>query len=215
MKNTSKVFAFLLVALMAVMPSMSLALETQSDTDQCANIPGDQLTIPAKYYQTEGNCYISHVPGQPDTKNPDYCLNIEGIQTALPTVDHVRNDRGQCLVPVDVCPNLSGIQSSVPKNYALVDASCVYTIIKTEGSTEVQDVCKNIPGLQTSISDKYYQESGNCYIAHVPGQPDTRNPDYCLNIAGIQTYLPQGYTFRNDRGNCVMPVVPIVPTVRK
>ena len=188
-------------------PILSLAEEVAlTGPDQCANIADTQTVVPAKYYQSEGNCYIAHVNGQPDTKNPDYCLNIAGIQTALPTPDHFRNDRGNCLIPDDVCPNLVGIQGNVPKNYALLDGSCVYTIITgNEGRPIQSDVCKNIPALQTTVPDKYYQEEGNCYIAFVQGQPSTKNPDYCLNIAGIQTYLPQGYTFRNDRGNCTMP----------
>lgn len=210
MKKVSKIYSLLIVALFLVLPVLSFAEEPLTNSDQCANIAGTQLSVPSKYYQESGNCYIAHVNGQPDTKNPDYCLNIDGVQTALPTPDHFRNDRGNCVVPADVCPNLAGIQGNVPKNYALLDGSCVSTLRQpNEGGSvpTVVDMCLNIPSTQTSVPEKYYQESGNCYISFVQGQPSTKNPDYCLNIAGMQTYLPEGYTFRNDRGNCVMPTV--------
>lgn len=208
MKNISKIFTLALVISLLGSPVFSMAAEVvTTDSDQCINIPGDQSAVPAKYYQSEGNCYIAHVNGQPDRKDPDYCFNIPGIQTELPAETNFRNDRGNCVKLPDVCPNLAGDQFNVPKNYALLDGECVYTLInKNEIRPGVQDMCLNIPAVQSTVPEKYYQESGNCYIAHVNGQPDTKNPDYCLNIAGMQTYLPEGYTFRNDRGNCTMPI---------
>ncbi|HWA32372.1 MAG TPA: peptidoglycan-binding protein [Candidatus Paceibacterota bacterium] len=55
----------------------------------------------------------------------DLCPNIDGVQTSIPDGDQIVD--GQC-VPIttgDLCPNLDGVQTSVPDGYQLHDGQCV------------------------------------------------------------------------------------------
>jgi len=48
---------------------------------------------------------------------PDVCLNIDGIQTAIPA-GYVNDGKGGCYMEVvDVCTNISGIQADLPDGY--------------------------------------------------------------------------------------------------
>jgi LPXTG-motif cell wall-anchored protein len=51
----------------------------------------------------------------------DVCPNIDGMQTTVPEGYYI-NDDGDCVKdPVDVCPNIDGMQTTVPEGYYIDD----------------------------------------------------------------------------------------------
>ena len=99
-----------------------------------------------------------------------------------------------CAVPTnppvtDACPNLDGIQETVPDGYHLDDAGdCV--LDTPPGPT---DVCPNLDGDQAEVPDGYYiDDSGDC-VEETPG-----TTDMCPNIDGDQAEVPTGYHLEGD-----------------
>ncbi len=94
-----------------------------------------------------------------------------------------------CSTPVDVCPGLPGIQTSL--------SDC------TDGGGGL-DLCSNIPNVQSVVEPGYYKVpatpgvTGECF-------PIINQNDLCTNIAGVQTTVPAFHT--KD------PVTPGVPGV--
>jgi hypothetical protein len=84
--------------------------------------------------------------------------------------------------PIDVCPNLDGIQTTVPAGYTLVGGVCVPT------NTPPIDVCPNLDGIQTTVPAGYTLVGGVCLPTNTPPI------DVCPNLDGIQTTVPAGYT---------------------
>lgn len=72
----------------------------------------------------------------------DACTNIPALQLAVP--DGYVAISGVCQ-PIDVCPNLSGIQADVPLGMELT----------ADGSCQVIDVCMNIPDVQPAVPAGY------------------------------------------------------------
>jgi len=93
--------------------------------------------------------------------------------------------------PTDVCPNIEGIQTSVPEGDVVnADGDCV--------AAPPADVCPNIEGVQTSVPvGDIVDTNGNC----VP-QPTTTATDVCPNIDGAQATVPAG-DIVDASGNCV------------
>ncbi len=102
--------------------------------------------------------------------------------------------QGSTPPPVDLCPNIEGIQTEIPAGMELnEDGNCVPV-------TPPADLCPNIEGIQTEIpAGMELNEDGNCV-------PVTPPADLCPNIEGIQTEIPAGMELNED-GNCV-PVTP-------
>ena len=99
--------------------------------------------------------------------------------------------------PTDECPNIAGLQTSVPAGM-VKDASgnCVTP------PPPPTDECPNIAGLQTSIPAGMTKDAnGNCVT---PPPPPT---DECPNIAGVQSSVPAGMT-KDANGNCITPPPP-------
>lgn len=96
--------------------------------------------------------------------------------------------------PLDVCPNIIGIQSAIPNGYSVDNlGNCIQVI----------DVCPNLLGDQESIPTGYkLNEIGACIPTEV---------DYCLNIAGNQYSVPSGYFIDID-GSCVKEVIDACPS---
>jgi hypothetical protein len=92
------------------------------------------------------------------------------------------------LVVTDVCPNIDGIQSTVPEGMHLVEGQCVAI---------VTDVCPNIAGIQSTVPEGMHLVEGQC-VAIVT--------DVCPNIAGIQSTVPEGMHL--VEGQCVEIVTP-------
>lgn len=96
-------------------------------------------------------------------------------------------------VPLDVCPNIVGIQSSIPNSYTVNNfGQCIITI----------DVCPNLIGEQANIPKNYIiDEIGACISNEV---------DYCFNIPGNQYIIPNGFVV-DDQGECVAPSTDVCP----
>jgi hypothetical protein len=93
-------------------------------------------------------------------------------------------------VPPDVCPNITGIQTSVP-------AGMVKDAQGNCSPPPPTDVCPNIEGVQTSVPAGMVKDAlGACS----PPPPPT---DVCANIEGIQTATPAGWV--NENGHCHCP----------
>ncbi len=105
----------------------------------------------------------------------------------------------------DVCPNLTGSQSSVPSGYVINNiGECVQQNngggTCPEGTTGTppncvgggaSDQCANIAEVQVTVPDGYARDSsGDCF------------PDSCPNLAGIQSSIPAGMVLSSG-GNCV------------
>ncbi len=79
--------------------------------DECVNMAGLQLIVPEGFVQDEqGMC--AEVP-----IITDYCINIVGDQATIPDGYQVDDNQNCTLIPAeetDACPNIDGIQESVP-----------------------------------------------------------------------------------------------------
>ncbi|MCL1839602.1 ATP-binding protein [Candidatus Saccharibacteria bacterium] len=98
--------------------------------------------------------------------------------------------------PFDACPNLPGIQPSVPPGM-IIDGggNCVYP------PPPPVDMCLNLPGIQLVVPEGYYRTSdGNCYRQPTPPTPPV---DLCPNLPGVQTSVPDGYTLDPDTNSCI------------
>jgi len=118
-----------------------------------------------------------------------------------------------CTYPTDVCPNISGNQSSIPSGM-IIDASgnCVIAPSNT-------DFCPNIAGIQDEVPNgMVINGSGNCVTptgtGTGTGTPPSTSPDVCPNIAGRQPRVPDGMT-KNSAGQCieVVSVIDVCPNL--
>lgn len=91
-------------------------------------------------------------------------------------IDHDRNtDQGYDLVysSEDVCPNIAGIQTSIPNN-----------MVKDDDGNCVSDVCPNIPGIQATVPVGMVKDSnGNC-VTPPEGCPSLPNPHISITMPG-------------------------------
>ena len=103
--------------------------------------------------------------------------------------------------PDDVCPNIDGVQESVPQGMIKDgQGNCV--------PPPPVDVCPNIHGDQATVPEGYTLVHGECVI--VPPPP----VDVCPNIHGDQATVPEGYTLVH--GECVIvppPPVDVCPNI--
>lgn len=117
----------------------------------------------------------------------DLCLNIDGIQLAIPygyTVDSLRI----CISPpVDLCINLDGTQSVMPSGY----------MIDNNGYCQ-RDICLNIDGLQLILPDDMELDVGGDCVVH----------DECSNLSYIQSDIPDGFG-RSGDNDCVLGLLPL------
>jgi LPXTG-motif cell wall-anchored protein len=115
----------------------------------------------------------------------DLCPNLDGVQETVPSGYTLEN--GICVQdnPNDVCPNLDGVQTSVPNGYTLENGVCVLE--------NPDDVCPNLDGVQSSVPDGYTLEDGQCVVESAD--------DLCPNLDGVQSSVPEGYEIEN--GDCV------------
>jgi uncharacterized repeat protein (TIGR01451 family) len=91
--------------------------------------------------------------------------------------------------PDDACPNLNGVQETVPDGY-----------VKDERGNCVQppppvDVCPNLQGNQPTVPEGYQLADGQCVL--IPPPPT----DVCPNLDGVQETVPYGYKLVD--GTCV------------
>jgi hypothetical protein len=111
----------------------------------------------------------------------DLCPNLSGVQTTIPY--GYQDVSGQC-VQIDVCSNISGAQISVPAGYTATGTQC--------------DACANISGVQSGVPSGYTNVNGQC----IKNSTDTVSvTDLCPNLSGVQTTIPEGYSL--VRGQCL------------
>ncbi|HEX7277341.1 MAG TPA: hypothetical protein VF244_08200 [Acidimicrobiales bacterium] len=101
-----------------------------------ATNPYQEITVS----QTALAAHASHqagadvIPAPPTGCAIDLCLNIAGLQLAIPA-GLVRNAAGDC-VPPDVCPNLPGDQATLPAGYIFdANGNCVPEPVPCNTST--------------------------------------------------------------------------------
>jgi hypothetical protein len=102
--------------------------------------------------------------------------------------------------PEDVCPNIEGVQTSVPPGM-IKDASgnCV-----TPPPPPMSDDCPNIPGIQGSVPEGMIKDAnGDCVTRPTSSPPPA---DVCPNLEGVQADVPSGMT-KDASGNCVTPTL--------
>lgn len=96
-------------------------------------------------------------------------------------------------LPLDVCSNIDGLQTSIPSGYTVDNFGRCITIV---------DVCPNFLGDQDTVPAGYVlDEIGACVPVTI---------DYCPNIKGAQYRIPTGYEI-NANGDCVRPSVDVCP----
>jgi hypothetical protein len=154
--------------------------------DVCPNIPGDQSAIPPGFNKNAmGSCI-------PDI---DYCPNINGSQNVTPS-GYIVDTKGNCIKPKkdmcpdlpgiqdrlsdcnspDLCTNLAGVQSNIPKGYTGANNYCY---------PESLDLCKNIEGNQSIVpAGSFIDAKSNC-VANLL--------DMCINLSGQQDHIPLGF----------------------
>ena len=142
-----------------------------------------------------------------ETETKDVCLNLEGIQTEIPS--GYEANAGNCTLivtdpeTVDVCLNLDGVQASVPEGYeSKVTGNCTQIII----DPEPLDLCPNLEGNQAVMPENYIKNSaGNCVLVPPPVVTDV-----CPNIEGVQSEIPANYKIGSN-GKCVPIVIESEP----
>lgn len=91
--------------------------------------------------------------------------------------------------PIDLCPNLDGVQSTIPSGFHLEGIDCVPDVV-------IVDVCSNLAGVQESLPAGYQSTTeGIC----TPLPP----VDRCANLDGIQETVPDGYQV-TEGGVCTL-----------
>lgn len=103
--------------------------------------------------------------------------------------------------PPDVCPNIPGVQATIPDGMQLDGSGNCYTPTPPPAPPVETDLCNNIAGVQTTLPDGYYRTlGGNCYVQPTAPEPPV---DVCLNIDDVQTAVPDGY-YLDESNNCVV-----------
>ncbi len=105
-------------------------------------------------------------------------------------------------VIIDVCPNILGVQATVPGGM-IIDGNgdCVTP------PPPVVDVCNNIAGTQNTIPAGYYQDgNGDCLVQ--PSPP----VDVCPNLFGVQAVVPSSLIV-DENGNCIAPPIDECPNI--
>lgn len=112
--------------------------------------------------------------------------------------------------PPDVCPNIPGVQASIPSGMQLDGSGNCYTPAPDPTpepeSPVVTDLCSNLAGTQTTLPSGYYRTgNGNCYAQPFP---PSEQVDVCPNIDGSQLTVPNDY-YLDESNNCYAIPSPI------
>ncbi len=103
-------------------------------------------------------------------------------------------------VVADVCPNIGGIQPSVPAGMLIDSGGNCYTPVTPPQPSDPVDLCFNLTGMQTILPDGYYRiTSGQCYLQLPPPADPT---DVCTNLDGIQASVPTDH-YLDSSNDCV------------
>ena len=104
--------------------------------------------------------------------------------------------RFDVLAAFDACPNIPGIQPSVPDGMTIdTDGNC-YT-----PAPPPVDLCLNIPGVQAVVPSGYYRtDTGNCHPQPTPPTPPV---SVCPNLPDIHVTVPDGYYLDLETNECL------------
>lgn len=99
-----------------------------SAEDQCPNIAGVQETVPTDYYRSDGECFAkTHVCTDETATNYDENFNSEREISDVEVCEYSQ--------PTDVCPNIDGVQESIPAGYHFETINDVRQCIQDPTST--------------------------------------------------------------------------------
>lgn len=194
----------------------TLVDNTNCMPDVCPNLPGAQAKMPNNYYEGDmGECFLNldirfntqdgtklSTPGKSGKYVYDACPNVWGIQGGVPagyTKDLLTNRCTKKPV-VDMCKNLKGNQTTIPKNHTQTeDGNCYNKSSDQKPVVKAYDWCTNIPETQTSlpIGMMRPKEGTECLPIVTPVVVDR-----CSNIENNQTTIPDGYYQRDGSTEC-------------
>lgn len=109
-----------------------------SETDVCANIDGNQATVPAGMTQDGENCVaptltLTQAPTQAPMET-DLCPNLDGMQTAVPAGSQISN--GQCVpIAASLGPVPGAAAASPSADVASAGPVLAGTVLPATGST--------------------------------------------------------------------------------
>jgi hypothetical protein len=134
-------------------------------------------------------------------KTKTYTLTCDGVNDGIEksvtvTVTNPLPPPPPSEEPVDVCPNIPDIQTSIPAGYHDENGQCVVDVIPPT------DVCLNIDGVQETVPAGYHLDNNQCVVDEV------LPADMCPNLDGVQESVPAGYHL--DNGSCIVDV-PEIP----
>jgi hypothetical protein len=116
---------------------------------------------------------------------------------------------GDCAKPPeDVCPNIDGVQTTVPPGM-VKDANGNCVTPSPPSPPPMSDDCPNIPGIQGSVPEGMTKDANGDCVQRTPASPSPS--DVCPNLAGVQSDVPAGMT-KDSSGNCVAPAPASTPT---
>ena len=113
--------------------------------------------------------------------------------------------------PPDLCPNIGGIQASIPAGMQLdINGNCYTPTPPPPPPPPVDppvDLCNNISGTQSVLPAGYYRTTGgDCFEQPVVVEEQT---DVCPNIDGQQTAVPSEYQL-DISNNCIPIPTPVL-----
>lgn len=110
---------------------------------------------------------------------------------------------------VDVCPNIPGVQATIPAGMQHDgNGNCYTPTTPTPPDPQppvTVDLCNNLAGVQTFLPYGYYRAGGNCYVQPTPPTPAV---DVCQNIDGLQAAMPDGF-YLNENNDCLEMPKPV------
>ncbi len=113
----------------------------------------------------------------PNLKTSDMCLNISGIQQTIPS-NYAKDEGGLCVLSIDFCTNILGTQLTVPNTHVLNDVGqCVVLTDENEDEFILEE-------------DKDVENNSTTSIS-------LGNFDYCQNLFGLQSQTPEGFVQEN------------------
>lgn len=149
---------------------MSDSAGTITMVDQMGGIH-DQFSWSAK--SSSGKIYQRITQGQTTLQDTDDDT-LDFVQTALV----IPPDQGlyEQSIPVDICPNISGLQATFPDGY-----------LQDEQGNCVEDACANMAGLQNTVPDGYQRtEDLECNLIPLEGAI-LRITELLPNVSGYDT----------------------------
>jgi uncharacterized repeat protein (TIGR01451 family) len=190
-------------------PGVNERLQTgDNPINVSVNAIPDGASVGAYFADSQGRSFVlafdTGQPEPPASSCPppapdDVCPNIDGVQESVPQ-GMVKDEQGNCVPPPPV---------DVCPNLDGVQEHVPDGYHVVDGQCVVipppVDVCPNLEGNQATVPDGYVLKNGKCKKVHPP--------DVCPNIPGKQTTVPEGYTLVDGKCVIVPPPVDVCPNL--